>query len=149
VGVRAVLPRPDIAQAGSPLKLPDRQRPETIKAQATRRLRRPRNWPTGECRQPVDGGCVVSDRLRIGESSGARLAGQLGSNERERLLDEIIGQFSHNAGGLDKVPPCVSRSATRHCSRSAPVAVPIGVAWLRSRTPGRVAAACNAAADRW
>ena len=58
-----------------------------------------------ECRQPVDGGCVVSDRLRIGESSGARLAGQLGSNERERLLDEIIGQFSHNAGGLDKVPP--------------------------------------------
>jgi hypothetical protein len=33
------------------------------------------------------------------------LAGQLGSNERERLLDEIVGQFGHNAGGLDKVPP--------------------------------------------
>src|SRR6266511_50413 len=66
---------------------------------------RPRNWPTGECRQPVDGGCVVVDRLRIGESSAARLAGQLGSSERERLLDEIVGQLGHNAGGLDEVPP--------------------------------------------
>jgi hypothetical protein len=66
--------------------------------------RRPRNWPTSECRQPVDGGCVVSDRLRIGESSGLRLAGQLGSNECERLLGEIVGQFDHSAGCLDRSP---------------------------------------------
>ena len=59
----------------------------------------------GECRQPVDGGCVRRGRLRIGESSGARLAGQLGLSERERLLCEIVGQFGRNAGGLDKVPP--------------------------------------------
>jgi hypothetical protein len=48
---------------------------------------------------------VISDRLRIGESPGARLAGQLCSNERERLLGEIVGQLGRNARGLDKVPP--------------------------------------------
>ncbi len=69
------------------------------------RSRRPGNWPTSECRQPVDGGCVVWDRLRIGESSGPRLAGQFGSDERERLLGEIVGQFYRGAGCLDKVPP--------------------------------------------
>ena len=58
-----------------------------------------------EGRQPVDGGCVVCDRLRIGESSGAGLAGQLGPDERERLLGEIVGQPGRNAGGLGKVPP--------------------------------------------
>ena len=59
----------------------------------------------GECRKPVDGGCVVADRLRIGESSGARLAGQLGSDERERVLGEIVGQLGRKAGCLDEVPP--------------------------------------------
>ena len=33
------------------------------------------------------------------------MAGQLGSSERERLLDEIVGQLGHNAGGLDKISP--------------------------------------------
>ncbi len=71
----------------------------------SKRSRRPRNWPTGECRQPVDGGRVVADGLRIGESSGPGLAGQLGSSDRERLLDEIVGRLGRNAGGLGKVPP--------------------------------------------
>jgi hypothetical protein len=47
----------------------------------------PGNLPTGERRKPVDGGRVVSGRLRIGESSGARLAGQLGLDEGKRLFD--------------------------------------------------------------
>jgi len=82
------------------------------------RSSRPRNWPAGECREPVDGGCIVSDRLRIGESSGARLAGQLGSDERERPLGEIVGQLGRNAGGLDKVPP------VREQIRDAPLQPP-------------------------
>ena len=76
-----------------------------LKQSDVKRSWRPGNWPAGECRQPVDGGCVVADRLRIGESSGARLAGQLGSGERERPLGEIVGQLGRNAGGLDEVPP--------------------------------------------
>ena len=79
---------------------------------------RPGNWPAGECREPVDGGCVVPDRLRIGESSGARLAGQPGPDERERLLGEIAGQPGRNAGGLGKVP------SVREQVRDAPLQRP-------------------------
>jgi hypothetical protein len=42
-------------------------------------------------------GCGSADRL-------ARLAGQLGPNEREGLRGEIVGQFGHDTGGLDKGP---------------------------------------------
>jgi len=79
---------------------------------------RPRNWPAGECRQPVDGGCVVFDRLRIGESSGARLAGQLGSDERERLLGEIAGQFGRHAR-------CATADATSHIGLSGEISLEV------------------------
>jgi hypothetical protein len=71
--------------------------------------------PTGERRKPVDGGRVVRDRLRIGESSGARLAGQLGLDEGKRLFNQIVGQLGRNASGMDKVP------AMREQIRDAPL----------------------------
>ena len=89
---------------------------------------------------------------RIGCGSANRPArGWLGSWARANVSAcsaRSSGSSAATPVAWTRSHPCASRSTMRHCSRSAPVAAPTGVAWLRSRTPGRAAAACNAAADR-
>lgn len=68
------------------------------------RSSRPRDRAASQCRKLLDGGRVALNLLRIGESPGPLLAGQLSPDEDKRPFDEIVGQLSRDAGGLTEIP---------------------------------------------
>ena len=63
-----------------------------------------RDRPSKKRGEPVDSRGGAVDGLRLGESSGSRLRGELVPNERQGLLGKLLGYLGTNSGGLHEVP---------------------------------------------